>query len=258
MNDLQLFNNPEFGAIRSIEIEGEPWFVGNDIARALGYVNPRDALINHVDEDDTAIRDAIDSMGRNQPTKFINESGMYALIILSGLPSAKKFKRWITKEVIPSIIKTGSYNLPQLTPNELVLKIAENAVKLEKRVDGLEQTQNRLESKLDTAIQVFSRPDKDHWVADITQKIDQMVEDYRLSPMAFKGKLYKELERNANVLLQSRLNRLKRRLKKQGMTYREAEAVTKLDAISKDRQLRVIFEGIVRKHQATYGSQQET
>lgn len=111
MNTLQVFENPEFGSIRTVEIGGEPWLVGKDVAQALGYTNPRDALRKHVDSEDrsaVAIRDG--SQDRNMT--IINESGLYSLILSSKLPGAKKFKRWVTAEVLPSIRKTGSYSVP--------------------------------------------------------------------------------------------------------------------------------------------------
>ncbi len=113
MNALKIYENAEFGQIRTVEIHGEPWFAGKDVAEALGYVKPLNAIAAHVDEDDSLKQGLIDSMGRTQETIIINESGLYSLILGSSLDSAKKFKRWITSEVIPSIRKTGSYNLPQ-------------------------------------------------------------------------------------------------------------------------------------------------
>ena len=106
---LLLFNNEEFGEITTLLIDGEPWFVGLDIANALGYAKARNAINRHVDEDDALKRGVIDSVGRMQDTVFINESGMYSLILSSKLPTAKKFKHWVTSEVIPSIRKYGAY-----------------------------------------------------------------------------------------------------------------------------------------------------
>ena len=117
MNDLQVFQNDEFGQIRTVEINGEPWFVGKDIAQALGYSKERDAIAKHVDEDDATKHGITDSLGRVQQTTIINESGLYALIIGSRLPSAKQFKRWITSEVIPSIRKHGAYMTPATIDN---------------------------------------------------------------------------------------------------------------------------------------------
>lgn len=117
--EIQIFNNPEFGEVRTVSIDGEPWFVGRDIALALGYSNTKDALAKHVDDDDkkmgsqNATPSIKDSLGRDQYPVFINESGLYSLVLSSKLPTAKKFKRWVTSEVLPTIRKTGSYNVKQ-------------------------------------------------------------------------------------------------------------------------------------------------
>lgn len=113
MNELQIFQNPEFGEIRTIERDGEPWFVGKDVAVALGYSNTRDALDRHVDNEDKNTVVNSDGNRGNPNMVIINESGLYSLVLSSKLPTAKAFKRWITSEVIPSIRKTGGYQIPQ-------------------------------------------------------------------------------------------------------------------------------------------------
>ena len=110
MNELQIFENAMFGKIRTVVIDNEPWFIGKDVATALGYTNPRDALAKHVDEEDkntVAIHDGIQG---NPNMTAINESGVYALVFGSRLPTAKAFKRWVTSEVLPAIRKHGSYH----------------------------------------------------------------------------------------------------------------------------------------------------
>lgn len=116
-NDIQIFNNPEFGAVRTMTIDKEPWFVGKDVAEILGYAKPLNALASHVDTDDSLKQGLIDSLGRKQDTIIINESGLYSLIFSSKLPSAKAFKHWVTSEVLPQIRKTGRYQTPKLSPN---------------------------------------------------------------------------------------------------------------------------------------------
>lgn len=112
MNELMIFNNPEFGDIRAVEVDGEPWFVGRDVAQALGYSNPRKALIDHVDEEDKGVTKC-DTLGGAQEVTIINESGLYSLVLSSKLPGARKFKRWVTSEVLPSIRKHGAYMTPE-------------------------------------------------------------------------------------------------------------------------------------------------
>lgn len=115
MQNLQVFKNDEFGTVRTVTIDNEPYFVGKDVAEILGYTNSRKAIIDHVDEEDK--RDGVtirDSIGREQIPILINESGLYSLILSSKLPTAKKFKRWVTNEVLPSIRKHGMYAVDDL------------------------------------------------------------------------------------------------------------------------------------------------
>lgn len=113
MNGLQTFANEEFGSVRSLLIEDMPWFVGYDVAKALGYVKPRNAISVHVDDEDkntALIQGAIQGGTQGNPNMtIINESGLYSLILSSKLPAAKRFKRWVTSEVLPAIRRTGGY-----------------------------------------------------------------------------------------------------------------------------------------------------
>ena len=135
MNTLKIFNNQNFGQVRTIERNGEPWFVGKDIAEKLGYINPRKALADHVDTEDKSNGVTIrDTIGRNQNPTIINESGLYSLVLSSKLPNAKEFKRWITSEVIPAIRKHGGYLSPEkveqvLTDPDTIIKLATNLKK---------------------------------------------------------------------------------------------------------------------------------
>lgn len=123
MNDLQSFNNAEFGQVRTLVLSGTPWFVGKDIATALGYENATKAIRDHVDNDDKKMGvqnvtpSITDSLGRKQYPTLINESGLYSLVLSSKLPTAKKFKHWVTSDVLPTIRKTGKYAVPKITPN---------------------------------------------------------------------------------------------------------------------------------------------
>lgn len=108
MNNLQIFNSPEFGQVRTIQQNGEPWFVGKDVAEILGYSNTPKAIRDHVDDEDK-LTERIVLSGQNREMTIINESGLYSLILSSKMPKAKEFKRWVTSEVIPAIRKTGKY-----------------------------------------------------------------------------------------------------------------------------------------------------
>lgn len=112
MNELMTFKSPEFGEIRTVEVNGEPWLVGKDVALALGYQNPSKALSDHVDEEDKLNNESLLSLGQRGGW-LINESGLYSLVLSSKLPTAKKFRRWVTAEVLPSIRRHGAYMTPE-------------------------------------------------------------------------------------------------------------------------------------------------
>ena len=139
MNELQVFNNDEFGSIRTVTIENEPWFVGKDVAEVLGYQNGSRDINRHVDDEDK-LTHQISAAGQNRNMTLINESGLYSLILSSKLPNAKKFKRWVTSEVLPSIRKTGSYGKPMSQ-----LEIAQYSINLlieqERKMKALEAQQ---------------------------------------------------------------------------------------------------------------------
>ena len=107
--DIQLFRNEQFGQLRGMNIEGEPWFVGKDVAQVLGYSNSPKAIRDHVDDEDKRSERIVHPLGGVQQTTFINESGLYSLILSSKLPKAREFKRWVTAEVLPQIRRTGGY-----------------------------------------------------------------------------------------------------------------------------------------------------
>lgn len=108
MHELKIFESPEFGTVRTVTINGEPWLVGKDVAEALGYSNPRKAISDHVDAEDRGVTKC-DTLGGPQEMTIINESGLYALVLSSKLPTARRYKHWVTSEVLPSIRKHGLY-----------------------------------------------------------------------------------------------------------------------------------------------------
>lgn len=127
-NEIKVFSNEEFGSIRRVEVDGEFWLVGKDVAQVLGYKNPQEAIRTHVDDDDKGVSEIL-TPGGKQNVPIINESGLYSLVLSSKLPTAKKFKRWVTSEVLPSVRKHGAYMTPEtleaaiLNPDYL-LKVA--------------------------------------------------------------------------------------------------------------------------------------
>lgn len=120
MNEVQLFNF-ENHEVRSLLINSEPWFVGKDVAEVLGYERADNAIRNHIDKEDKLMHQ-ISASGQNRNMTIINESGLYSLVLSSKLPSAKKFKRWVTSEVLPALRKTGQYQVKELSGSELMAR----------------------------------------------------------------------------------------------------------------------------------------
>ncbi len=146
--ELQIFKSTQFGEIRTIVKDNEPWFVGKDVAIALGYTNSRKALGDHVDEDDKGVTKC-DTLGGTQEIAIINESGLYSLVMGSKLPEAKKFKKWVTSEVLPSIRKNGGYIQEQknLSDTELLAKALEVAHRInEQKTAQIEEMKPKADS----------------------------------------------------------------------------------------------------------------
>lgn len=149
MNDLQVFKNNEFGEIRTINRAGQIFFIGNDVARILGYERTAKAILDHVEQEDKVVVPIQDTIGRMQNTAVINESGLYSLILSSKMPNAKKFKRWVTSEVLPSIRQKGGYIAGQehLNDSELMAKavlVAQNTIAEKNRL--LQQAYKQIEA----------------------------------------------------------------------------------------------------------------
>ena len=146
MEKLKVFDNPKFGEIRTMEIDGEPWFVGKDIAECLGYSNYRDALKKHTDDEDKGVAKC-DTLGGIQNLVIINESGLYSLILSSKLPTAKRFKRWVTNEVLPAIRKHGAYAVEEVLNNPDMLISALTALKQERAEKQRLEAENAAQTK---------------------------------------------------------------------------------------------------------------
>lgn len=206
MNDLQIFSNPEFGQVRTVELDSQPWLVGKDVAEALGYKNPGKAIIAHVDEEDKRLEmlsQGSDSQNGNvspsSKTALINESGLYSLILSSKMPKAKAFKHWVTSEVLPALRRNGVYE----------------TVKAQQHIEQLEATNERLTA----AIQAVSTAKEQ--LAEVTDLRNDFIkhrDDYKacfIQAKANYGKICDSLRQaeslvqRAQAELDSRIDQLK-------------------------------------------------
>lgn len=251
MNDLQIFNNPEFGEVRTVQIDGEPWFVGKDIAAALGYKNTRQAIATNVDSEDKGVH-SLDTLKGTQELTIINESGLYSLIFGSRLENASRFKHWVTSEVLPALRKTGQYQMKPLSPAEMFAAQAQVNLDHERQLSELTRRTEQAEKTISEAASVFAVPafTKDDWQTKINAAINETIHTYGLNHQKFRGEIYRILEEKAGVNLTARQNRMRERMRRGGATRREAESVTKLHVIAQDPKLREIFYGIVQAQRA--------
>ena len=205
MNDLQIFSSPEFGRVRTVEIDGQPWLVGKDVAVALGYKNPGKAIIAHVDEEDKRLEmlpQGADSQNGNvspsSKTALINESGLYSLILSSKMPKAKAFKRWVTSEVLPAIRKNCVYE----------------SVKAQQHIEQLEATNAQLnaaiaavnDAKKNLAI---ARKNHDYFV-ELRNQTKNLLADVRAqhAKNCDTERKYAQIERDWQNYLDSRITQL--------------------------------------------------
>lgn len=250
-NEIQIFNNPKFGNVRMIDDNGNVLFCGNDVASALGYKSPKDAISTHCRG--AVKRRLTDALGREQETAFIPEGDIYRLAARSKLPGADEFERWIFDEVLPSIRKTGAYSADALSPAEQLLAQAQLMVEQERRLKALENRAERTEQTMQKTLDIFSAPaiSHDDWTSAMNHQINTLVEQYGGNHRKFRSDRYAELEQETGVDLKCRQTRLRNRMRKNGATETECKQVSILQVISRDRKLRPAFESIIRRKAAS-------
>jgi prophage antirepressor-like protein len=236
MNDLQIFNYSD-KQVRTINKDGEPWFVAKDACDILEISNGRDA-VSRLDEDEKDAVGITDAIGREQQTTIISESGLYSLIMTSRKEEAEQFKRWIRKEVIPSIRKTGSYITKPVSPLEALRYTVEALEQQAQRMDKLETTQQAIKEA------VISEPD--NWREDINHKMNKIAEKIGTNQYReVRSESYKLLELRAGVNLERRLDNKRARMLKEGASKTAIDNTRKIDVIDEDKKLREIYGKIV-------------
>lgn len=256
MNELQIFKSPEFGQVRMMIINNEVWFVGKDIVDILGYKNGSRDINSHVDKEDK-LKYQISTAGQMREQLLINESGLYSLALSSKLPKAKEFKRWITKEVIPSIRKYGGYIAKPLNQ----LDILEQSIQIMKEQQRrLEEHDNRL-AKVESNIeqikeleQINASNFRLHFGA-ITRKIAHYYPclDMENPYQAIRHEFYERLENEAHCNLNIRLKNKKERAYKAGLNKNKIKEINKLDIIEEDARLINSAIAVLKKMSIQYG-----
>ncbi|MER1249808.1 Bro-N domain-containing protein [Bacillus sp. C10(2022)] len=241
MDQLQKVFNYQEQQVRTVVKDGEPWFVAKDVCDVLGITDARKS-VNLLDEDERNSVPVTDSIGRNQETFIINEPGLYSLILRSRKPEAKQFKRWITHEVIPTIRKTGSYQMEQpKTPLEVLQGTINQLVEHDKRMNQLEGQVNNI-SNIVSMNNVGWR-EKVNVILKRIAKNWTGVEPYR----SVMNLSYERLEQRAGCKLDIRLNNRKERALSQGMSKTYVKKINKLDVIAEEKRLVEIYIQIVKE-----------
>ena len=264
MNDLQIFNNEEFGQIRTVTIDNEPWFVGKDVATALGYKNTRQAILTNVMDEDKGVH-SVDTPSGKQEMTVINESGLYALIFGSKLDSAKRFKHWVTSEVLPSIRKNGNYQMmkqesSELSPQLQMLQglldqMKETEIANKKRDRQIALAQETAEKAVETTERMKDEiiSPFDNWRDDINKKVRQISMASGIPYQGLFTTMYSDLEHIGRCDLSTRQRNKRDRMERAGCTKTDIQKeTTKIAVIEGDARLKQIFEDIVRKYGMKY------
>ncbi len=250
-NKFEIFNSAEFGSVRTLETnEGKVLFCGKDVANALGYKDTAYAISTHckgVGEIPTPTAGGIQMM------KFITEGDLYRLIAHSKLPTAERFEGWVFDEVLPTIRKTGSYNLPQMSEMEMINLISRNAIENEKRLKSLEIRQQTIEKQTERILDIFTAMSDTAWHENIIGQFKKICHDNNLNYRTTLSGLYKELEHEANCDLNARQRNKRKRMKSAGCTHKQTiRETSKIILIEDDDILKLAFENIFRKFQVRY------
>lgn len=246
MNELHVFQNNEFGSIRTIEKNDGVWFVAKDVADALGYEASRNAVARFVDYEDK-LTHQISASGQMREMTIINESGLYSLVLSSKLESAKKFKRWVTSEVLPAIRKTGTYQ-KQLSPLEILAAQAQALVEQERRTSALEKEVQDMREIIQLS--------PNNWREETTKLLNKV--SYKLNDgIAGVDRLRKEsyelLEERMKVNLKVRLTNKRRRMADEGICNSKRNKLNYLDVIADDSKLIEGYVAIVKEMAIKYG-----
>lgn len=258
MNEIQVWNY-ESSEVRTVQVNGEPWFVLSDVCKVLELSTPA-RVAERLEKDEVSQTHTIDRMGREQKTTIINESGLYTVILRSDKPQAKPFRKWVTSEVLPSIRKHGSYSVQSqfadLSPQLQVL------IQMETRQKQIEARQAEqatalagLEQKLQNTCEVIAL-DKTAWRKDSEHLINKIAratgEGYGGIRLVYE-EIYRSIESRADVSLNTRLTNKRNRMAGEGVCKSKRDKLIRVDIIAEDKKLIEIYVAIVKELAVKYG-----
>ena len=258
MNEIQVWNY-ESSEVRTVQVNGEPWFVLSDVCKVLELSTPA-RVAERLEKDEVSQTHTIDRMGREQKTTIINEFGLYTVILRSDKPQAKPFRKWVTSEVLPSIRKHGSYSVQSqfadLSPQLQVL------IQMETRQKQIEARQAEqatalagLEQKLQNTCEVIAL-DKTAWRKDSEHLINKIAratgEGYGGIRLVYE-EIYRSIESRADVSLNTRLTNKRNRMAGEGVCKSKRDKLTRVDIIAEDKKLIEIYVAIVKELAVKYG-----
>ncbi len=246
MNELKIFENTEFGQVRTVTIEDKIYFVASDVAKALGYAKPQNAISAHCKG---TLKWGIPTNGGNQEMNIIPEGDIYRLVVKSELPSAEKFESWVFDEVLPTIRKQGSYMPEELSPQLQLL------INMELKQKQLEVAVADTNARIDNIKEVVSL-DSTAWRADTQNLLNKIAISLGGTSQFYRQlreESYELLDRRMGVSLQIRLTNKKRRMAEEGASKSKRESTTKLDVITDDKRLIEGYIAIVKEMAIKYG-----
>lgn len=257
MNEIKIFENSNFGELRIVERNGEPWFVAADVCRALDISNNRDAL-NRLDADEKDVA-LIDTLGGQQEMSIVNEPGLYSLVLGSRKQEAKDFKRWITHEVIPQIRKTGAYSTKPQSALELFAQSVAAMQEMEKKQQVLEDRQSEVEQRLDNIGDIVAL-NPSSWRKECTAIIAKTAE--KMGGFAFipnvNAEIYKLMLERFGIDLKRRLTNKRLRAADDGMCRSKRDKMSYLDVIADDKRAIESYVQLVKEMAIKYGVDKPT
>jgi len=248
-NLVKVFESAEFGKVRTVEKNGKVLFVGSDVARALGYVRPNEAVSAHCKG---TLKHRIPTSGGLQDMLVIPEGDLYRLIVNSKLPAAEKFESWVFDEVLPSIRQTGAYQKP-MSQLEILAGSVKQLLEQQKRIDELEQNQQVQSAQISSIKELAVYHPDNEWRESTKRLINKMVDGDFAKIRDIRNEAYNLLEHRMGVLLETRLRNKRRRLLEEGASRTKANELNYLDVIADDKKLIEGFVAIIKEMSIRYG-----